>query len=546
MAGASKIVKRLQKKGIDLADFRLANNKTDIIDFELLVGADYYYEIVNPFRLPIRHFGMWLKFDRFGRNFLFGQIPGSKDIKKQQNINYVSIHNINSSNVNNALNKCDVLDLENCSNQLDKEEIVDTIKPFVNNDSSILGIPQIIKAPSTQEDVNIIVLDLAMAKDANILLKDPNLINQHETVSDNIVIGDPLKRIPSTAFTQCEQINVPSEFNAFVGTSNKLDDQISLNHNRYHFSDLNQKSWTVIGRGLSYRVKSCLSNISSIGHKLFPQVISIFIGLMLFCLGKFFKGKSYLSRIKSKGHFSFSHILSFLLIFNILCFGTNFDSDNKCLIRANTSLMNGPKSIFNQMYPNILPATSKCTYLNFAHLSNKSFKYYLSSWKHFSTLLIYQSFFDFDLRGKVSTRSKLRNSLLNPIYIVIRSVLYYYSFNLRLLYKYPDLLDIIIQVFHPWFTWPLIWIFRLTELDSTCCYILQDIYGNMNKVYLMLSIWNLGFLAAIQKSFEACVLSFANSCIRSRSIGGVPGEIISDKGCSLKACNYELIYLTGI
>ena len=188
MAGVSKIAKRLQKKGINLADFRLVNNKTDIIDFELLVGADYYYEIVNPFRLPIHHLGMWLKFDRFGRNFLFGQIPGSKDIKKQQNVNYVSIHNISSSNANNALNSCDVLDLENCSKQLDKEEIVDTIKPFVNIDTSNLGIPQKINTPSTQEDVNIIVLDLAMAKDADILLKDPNSIKQHETVSDNIVI----------------------------------------------------------------------------------------------------------------------------------------------------------------------------------------------------------------------------------------------------------------------------------------------------------------------------------------------------------------------
>ena len=224
MAGASKFAKRLQKKGINLADWRLLNNKTDIIDFELLVGADYYYEVVNPFKLPIQHFGMWMKFDRFGRNFLFGQIPGSKDIKKLQNVNYVSIHNINSSNTNKALNSCDVFDLENCSNKLDKEEIVDTIKPFVNIDTSNLGIPQKINAPSTQEDVNIIVLDLAMAKDANILLKDPNLINQNETVSDNIVIGDPLKRIPSTALTQFEQINDSSEINAFVGTSNKLDD----------------------------------------------------------------------------------------------------------------------------------------------------------------------------------------------------------------------------------------------------------------------------------------------------------------------------------
>ena len=56
---------------------------------------------------------------------------------------------------------------------------------------------------------------------------------------------------------------------------------------------------------------------------------------------------------------------------------------------------------------------------------------------------------------------------------------------------------------------------------------------------------DLRFLAAIQKSFVAPVQIFANSCIRSRSIGGVPGEIISDKGCSLKACNYELNIFNG-
>ena len=37
---------------------------------------------------------MWLSFDRFGRNFLFGRIPGSNPDKNQQQVNFVSIHNI--------------------------------------------------------------------------------------------------------------------------------------------------------------------------------------------------------------------------------------------------------------------------------------------------------------------------------------------------------------------------------------------------------------------------------------------------------------------
>ena len=84
MAGVSKFAKKLQSKGIDLADWRLGNTKSDIIDFDILVGADHYYKIVSPYKLPIERLGMWLSFDRFGRNFLFGRIPGSNPDKKQQ------------------------------------------------------------------------------------------------------------------------------------------------------------------------------------------------------------------------------------------------------------------------------------------------------------------------------------------------------------------------------------------------------------------------------------------------------------------------------
>ena len=76
MVGAAKIAKKLQTKGFNLADWRLTNNKSDIVDFQILVGADHYYKIVNPFKLPIQRLGMFLIFDRFGRNFLFGRISG--------------------------------------------------------------------------------------------------------------------------------------------------------------------------------------------------------------------------------------------------------------------------------------------------------------------------------------------------------------------------------------------------------------------------------------------------------------------------------------
>ena len=94
MAGIAKFAQKIKKKGTNLADWRLLNTKSDIINFEILIGADHYYKFVNPYRLPIERLGMWLTFDRFGRNFLFGRIPGSNPVKRQQQINFVSIHNV--------------------------------------------------------------------------------------------------------------------------------------------------------------------------------------------------------------------------------------------------------------------------------------------------------------------------------------------------------------------------------------------------------------------------------------------------------------------
>ena len=50
-----------KKKGAKLTDWRLCNTHSDIVNFEILVGADHYFKFVNPYRLPIQHSGMWLE-----------------------------------------------------------------------------------------------------------------------------------------------------------------------------------------------------------------------------------------------------------------------------------------------------------------------------------------------------------------------------------------------------------------------------------------------------------------------------------------------------
>ncbi|CAL4218274.1 unnamed protein product, partial [Meganyctiphanes norvegica] len=44
MAGASKFSKKLESKGIRLADWRLTESKSDIISFDLLVGSDFFLQ----------------------------------------------------------------------------------------------------------------------------------------------------------------------------------------------------------------------------------------------------------------------------------------------------------------------------------------------------------------------------------------------------------------------------------------------------------------------------------------------------------------------
>ena len=61
----------------------------------MIVGADFYWKLVSPYKLPIERSGMWLSPDRFGRYFISGKIPGSSKNRAQQSVNYISIHQVN-------------------------------------------------------------------------------------------------------------------------------------------------------------------------------------------------------------------------------------------------------------------------------------------------------------------------------------------------------------------------------------------------------------------------------------------------------------------
>ena len=44
MLGIAKLAKKIQGKGIQLADWRLINSKSDIIELDLLIGSDFFLE----------------------------------------------------------------------------------------------------------------------------------------------------------------------------------------------------------------------------------------------------------------------------------------------------------------------------------------------------------------------------------------------------------------------------------------------------------------------------------------------------------------------
>ena len=94
MFGVAQFAKKFANKGVRLADTRLANLNSDSVSLDLLVGADHFYKVVSPYKLPIERSGMRLIPDRFGNFLLCGKIPGSCEYKKAQQINFVSLYRV--------------------------------------------------------------------------------------------------------------------------------------------------------------------------------------------------------------------------------------------------------------------------------------------------------------------------------------------------------------------------------------------------------------------------------------------------------------------
>ena len=297
MLGISNVAKRIHRKGTLLADWRLLNSKSDIIDLDLLVGADFYWHLVNPYKLPIERAGMWLTPDRFGRYFIFGKIPGSSKVNKNQNVNYVSIQHINydapnlrehirtecqilddselvddcnAFNVVKELNNFDALGFQINSREDEDNEALKTFKSnmYIDNDSKqyVVGFPWVNNIPPTAEDLESNYgIVLARFKDTmKSLDKNPDKLQQYKETHDKEAEMDFIERVPL----------------------NELYDRNVFKHYINHFPVFKQDSATskcrrVFDASLHKRGKACLNDKMLKGSQLTPHILNVLLRIRI-------------------------------------------------------------------------------------------------------------------------------------------------------------------------------------------------------------------------------------------------------------------------
>ncbi|CAL4079762.1 unnamed protein product, partial [Meganyctiphanes norvegica] len=90
MAGISSLAKKLSKRGVDIADDRLVNQKRDIITSDLLIGSDYFQNTMYSSRPPQKVLGTYLLNTLWG-SAIIGKIQGSTKFSDPQSVTPLSI-----------------------------------------------------------------------------------------------------------------------------------------------------------------------------------------------------------------------------------------------------------------------------------------------------------------------------------------------------------------------------------------------------------------------------------------------------------------------
>ena len=90
MTGLCLLAKKLAKKGADIGDARLLNQKVDVLYSDILLGADYYMSVYCAQKPPVKLLGHYLLNTIFGQ-CIIGKIAGSTKLVDSTAVSQLSI-----------------------------------------------------------------------------------------------------------------------------------------------------------------------------------------------------------------------------------------------------------------------------------------------------------------------------------------------------------------------------------------------------------------------------------------------------------------------
>ena len=290
MTGICKFATKLQNKGLDLADRRLVNSKKDVVDTDLLVGADFYDDLVSPYHMPRQVSGMWLGRTVFGHYILKGKIPGSSEaVKNDINAMQITIQHVASSPIlpilddhehvdtNNVLdivremNSYDALGIRMINRDDEDREAEDTFKSNMTFDKEsgkyIVGFPWLNNTPPDQNDLDS-NYDIAKARflsTCKSLDKNHDKLSKYEQVHNQELLNDFIERVPEHEL---------------------LDDTV-VRHFINHFPiwkenpGVTTKCRRVFDASLHKKGKACLNDMMLKGSQLTPHILTTNLRLRL-------------------------------------------------------------------------------------------------------------------------------------------------------------------------------------------------------------------------------------------------------------------------
>ena len=297
MLGIAKVAKRIQSKGVTIADWMLINTKADIVNFDILVGADHFWKLVNPYKLPIERMGMMLTPDRWGRYLIMGKIPGSSKIPKHQSVNYISINQVgydqsdlrshlraqsqildaneyvddsNAFSISRELNSYDALGFQVSSRAENDTEALEAYNSnmYKNEETNqyIVGFPWVNnKAPNMEElESNYGIVYARFRDTMKFLDKDPEKRKQYKETHDKEAAMDFIEEVPL----------------------NEIEDERVFKHYINHFPVFKQESATtkcrrVFDASLHRRGRESLNDRMWKGSLMTPHILDVLLRIRL-------------------------------------------------------------------------------------------------------------------------------------------------------------------------------------------------------------------------------------------------------------------------